>query len=743
MAHWHFSMADSSNSPIMKICQILTLTFIPISILFFESCNGNAAITIAQNTVTNPIGAAPDMNPPTLPGNLMASGIGSTQININWSAATDDRTLPAGLQYEICVTSVMNACNTFSVGYTTTQGAVTYSLTGLNSLTTYYVQVRARDAAGNTGVAANVSATTLAAGNTNPPFFTPGAALYNAAQNVTLQSSSSGAFICYTTDGTTDPVCDQAATTCTTGTKYAMPLAVANSTTLRTRACKTGYTDSAVTQAAYVIDTTPPAVMTSLNATAGERQILLTWSAASDNMSTAGQLVYEICLTTSVNGCSAFNISYQTGAGALAYTISNLTNGVPYYVSIRARDGAGNRGPAAGPATATPIDNGAPTFGGVTAAATLSPPGLRIYWPAATDATTPQSGIVYDICVSQNGGNFFTPGECQSAFSTTYTTGAGVTSYDLTGLTRFTNYYIVVRARDAAGNRDFNTVQKLGQTTVTDEWIVMTPSPGPQPYGYTAAQIGSKVYFYGGNSLKEYDLATNTLTTKANGLVSVWRHSLCAAAGKLYLFGGLEYGQTNAISEYDPATDVWTRKGYSWEYYGYQATCATVNDKVYFIGGFQDISKWQNFLIEYNPATSSYIVKMPMPTKRSAIASAVYNNKIYVFGGYSGNTVAISTVEMYDPAGNSWSTIASMPAARDSISAATLNNRIYVFGGAYQGDPTATVQEFDPINNSWSLKNNMPEAQKYQVTITYNDEIRFFRGDLISSGTPLADYRYR
>ena len=82
------------------------------------------------------------------------------------------------------------------------------------------------------------------------PTFNPVGGTYSSAQNVTISTSTSGATIRYTTDGSTPSE--------TAGTIYSGPVNIAATTTLKAIAYESGFTDSAVTSAAYTIGTTPP-----------------------------------------------------------------------------------------------------------------------------------------------------------------------------------------------------------------------------------------------------------------------------------------------------------------------------------------------------------------------------------------------------------------------------------------------------------------------------------------------------
>jgi hypothetical protein len=78
------------------------------------------------------------------------------------------------------------------------------------------------------------------------PTFTPPAGTYTGTTNVTLATTSSGASIRYTTDGSNP--------TPSTGTIYVNPISVSTTQTLKAIAYGTGYTASSVSSAAYTID---------------------------------------------------------------------------------------------------------------------------------------------------------------------------------------------------------------------------------------------------------------------------------------------------------------------------------------------------------------------------------------------------------------------------------------------------------------------------------------------------------
>ncbi len=85
------------------------------------------------------------------------------------------------------------------------------------------------------------------------PTFSPAAGTFTTAQSVSLATTTPGATIYYTRDGSTPT---------TTSSVYSAPIAVAVTTTIKAIATATGYTASAVGSAAYVINNPLPVAAT-------------------------------------------------------------------------------------------------------------------------------------------------------------------------------------------------------------------------------------------------------------------------------------------------------------------------------------------------------------------------------------------------------------------------------------------------------------------------------------------------
>lgn len=89
-------------------------------------------------------------------------------------------------------------------------------------------------------------------------------------------------------------------------------------------------------------DTQAPTFAGLTGATASGNSVTLTWSAASDNVSTAAQIVYLVYQATAAGGENYAAPSYTTAAGATSYTVTGLNPNTVYYFVVRAQDAAGN-----------------------------------------------------------------------------------------------------------------------------------------------------------------------------------------------------------------------------------------------------------------------------------------------------------------------------------------------------------------------------------------------------------------
>lgn len=119
-----------------------------------EHSGGNSANSALASYYIGDL-AIPDTTAPNIPSNLTASAASTTQINLSWTAATDN----------VGVTGYTVIRDGSTVGTSTTTA---YQDLGLTASTTYSYAVTAADAAGNVSAASNqATATTTPADNHN------------------------------------------------------------------------------------------------------------------------------------------------------------------------------------------------------------------------------------------------------------------------------------------------------------------------------------------------------------------------------------------------------------------------------------------------------------------------------------------------------------------------------------------------------------------------------------------------
>ena len=130
----------------------------------FEAFTPNFTLTGWEGG--DPAGGTSDTTPPTAPSNLTATAASSSQINLAWTASTDDVGV-TGYLVERCQGS---GCTGFA--QVATVAGTTYNDTGLAAATSYSYRVRATDAAGNLSPYSTIASATTPAPIPSPPTIT-------------------------------------------------------------------------------------------------------------------------------------------------------------------------------------------------------------------------------------------------------------------------------------------------------------------------------------------------------------------------------------------------------------------------------------------------------------------------------------------------------------------------------------------------------------------------------------------
>lgn len=324
--------------------------------------------------------ATPDNTAPTAPANLAANPAGETQINLSWTASTDNVGV-TGYRVERCQGT--NCTNFSEIAQPT---GTTFNDTGRTPGVPYSYRVRAVDAAGNfSGYSNTAGATTR---DSTPPT-SPTNLTANAASETQINLSWGASSDNVGVREYRVERCQGAA--CTNFTEIAQPAATAFNDTGRSPATAYRYRVRAVDTAgnlggysniaaAVTPDNTAPTPPTNLVGNViSEIQINLSWGASSDNVGVARYGV-ERCQGTN---CTNFaEIAQPTTA---TFNNTGLSAGTPYRYRVRAADAAGNLSGYSNIVTIVTLDTTAPTIPSGLAGRTLNQSEIALTWDASTD----------------------------------------------------------------------------------------------------------------------------------------------------------------------------------------------------------------------------------------------------------------------------------------------------------------------------------------------------------------------
>ena len=317
---------------------------------------------------------------PTAPTSLTAAAESESQVNLSWTASTDNVGV-TGYQIERCEGA---GCSSYAL--VSTVPGTTYNDTGLLDGTRYRYRVRATDAANNLSVYSNIaSAATPDITAPTAPASLTAAAESESQINLSWSASTDNVAVTrYQIERCKGAGCSsftQIATTTTT-TYNNTGLLASRSYSYRVRATDaasnlSGYTDIV---SAKTLDTTAPTVPTGLTAAAeSESQVNLSWSASTDNVAVTKYQI-ERCKGA---GCSSFvQIATTT---TTTYNNTGLLASRSYSYRVRATDAASNLSGYTDIVSAKTPDITAPTAPTGLTATVTSESQINLSWSASTD----------------------------------------------------------------------------------------------------------------------------------------------------------------------------------------------------------------------------------------------------------------------------------------------------------------------------------------------------------------------
>ena len=379
---------------------------------------GNASGQSTALILTTP--ASPDVTPPSAPTALRATAVSALQVNLSWSASTDN----------VAVTGYRVFQN--GIPLVTLGNVTTYQDTSVFAAATFVYTVRALDAAGNASALSTAATATTPTGPDTAAPSTPTWRFANAVSTSQVSLSwtpstdnvavsgyrvyRNGVLIAILANVTTY----QDNNSVVAATTYSYNLDAVDAT-----GNASGLSAAAVVTTPVTPDTSAPTTPFALTAnTVSSSQITLSWADSTDNVAVTGYRVFR-------NGTLVATLGNVT-----IYQSTGLSPATSYSYAVRAFDAAGNVSGLSASASATTqpaADNAAPSTPAGLAANTLSSSRVNLSWSASTDNVGVTGYRVY-----RDGVFLIAVGN--------------VTAYQVIGLTPSTTYAFHVDAVDAAGN---------------------------------------------------------------------------------------------------------------------------------------------------------------------------------------------------------------------------------------------------------------------------------------------------
>lgn len=238
-----------------------------------------------------------------------------------------------------------------------------------------------------------------------------------------------------------------------------------------------------------------------------------------------------------------------------------------------------------------------------------------------------------------------------------------------------------------------------------------------------------KIYVFGGtdnsagtamNDLQVYDPKNDSWELKTQMKKPRIGPDVVVLNGKFYAICGwtANYALSEGLEEYDISTDTWTeRADYAATPGQYLSRAIVINGKIYSVLTLNRIPT-KTFISEYDPATNIWTIKINSLSPVSYPTKLLANNKLYVFGGFTSSGMTSRVIE-YDPETNTIFTLPNLAQPKVECRAVEIDGKIFVLGGTldWSGTNYNTVEVYDPKTSGIS---NHPDVSPSAYSIYPN-----------------------
>jgi alpha-tubulin suppressor-like RCC1 family protein/chitodextrinase len=477
----------------------------------------------------------PDTIAPSVPTGLIASASSSSQVNLSWTASTDNVGVVGYKVYR----------NGTLVG---SPSGTSYSDTGLTASTTYNYKVAAFDAAGNTSAQSTQSSTTtLSGGDITPPTVAvtaPASGATVSGSTVTLSANATDNIavvaVQFKVDGANVGAEDASSPYSIAWNSTTVANGSHTVTAVARDAAGNNTTSSSVnvTVNNIVSDTTPPTVAITAPASGATVSGNITVSAtASDNVAVVG-------VQFKVDG---FNLGAEdtTSPYSLVTDTTILSNGSHSFTAV-ARDAAGNTKTATA-VTVTVSNILTPAAPSGLVATFASPTQVSLTW---NDNSTNETGFRIERKVGTGG-----------TYALLASVGAEIESYTDSTIVVGIQYFYRVCATSSLGSSAFSNEASPSTSTV-----IVGAIAGGRKHSIAVKDDGT-VWTWGANDSKQLGTGSTIASTNIPIRVTTLTGMIAVAAGSdhnlalksdgtVWGWGFNSTGQLGNSSTSTPATPV-------------------------------------------------------------------------------------------------------------------------------------------------------------------------------------------